>query len=341
MILAAVTLSVLILVWSLGRVMEALHGNPVFDMTLTYWFGLVVGILLVLWALGSVASALANSANVRRRGLAGLAWGFFLILVVALFLNLEGFRVAAAGLFAVLAGAPDLCGQAIFLLVKFHPFNPMLALNLSAASLTGAGWDIQSLAPYLWHWNALFAFYLWSFACGIALLIRRDHQFAKSLHLCLAAFGLLALIFLKSTSTPIAGQLILFQATAPLLLIFQVLLAYATLRAAAADGQKQAPQTQVTAFSPPAREKTVKIRPIGLPPAAITLALFVFLVLPVMADLQSRFNLSASTVRILDELSLRQPAAGEFVTVAPISIRSGPAAGDDILGVLPEGARIP
>jgi hypothetical protein len=193
----------------------------------------------------------------------------------------------------------------------------------------------------VWGWNALFAFYLWSFACGIALLIRRDHLIAKSLHLCLAAFGLLALIFLKSVSTPTVGQMILFQAAAPLLLIFQVLLAYGSLRAAAAGGRAQASPLDANAFSTPAREKSVKIRPVGLPPAALKLALFVFLVLPIMADLQSRFNLSASSARIMDEISLRQPAAGEFVTVAPISIRSGPAAGDEVLGILPEGARIP
>jgi hypothetical protein len=220
----------------------------------------------------------------------------------------------------------------------------MLALNLAAASLAGTGWEIQSLAPYVWHWNALFAFFLWSFACGIALLIRRDHLVAKSLHLCLAAFGLMALIFLKSASTPTAGQMILFQAATPLLLIFQLLLAYGSLRAAAAGDRIQAPPPEESGLSQTAAGRTVKMRPIGLPPAALKLALFVFLVLPIMADLQSRFDLSASTARIVDELSTRQVAAGaagEFVTVAPISIRSGPAAGDDILGVLPEGARIP
>lgn len=338
---ALIAVPVLIVVWCVGRVMEALHGNAVFDITLTYWFGLVVCILLALWLVGSGIASMEDLWKARNRKMAGISWIFFFIIAVMVILSLEGFRVSSAGLFAAVAGSPEFSKQASFLLFKFHPANPILGMNLTAIKLMGAAWDIESLAPYVWSWNALFAFFIWSFAYGIVLMMRKDNVGPKSLHLSLAAFGLVTLIFLKSLSTPTTEQMIIFQAAALVLLVFQVLLAYASIRALAGGGQEKATSPDTVQFSLPECERVAEKRPIGLPPSAMKLALLFFLILPILTDLQNQFKLSSSSNQIINEISINQAGAPlKFVTIAPISIRSGPATGDDILGVLPKGTRI-
>lgn len=338
---ALIAIAVLIVIWCVGRVMEALHGNAVFDMTLTYWFSLVVCILLALWAVGSAITSMENLWKTQNRKIAGISWTFFLILAAVVLLSLDGFRVASTGLFAALAGSPETSKQASFLLIKFHPANPMLAMNLAALKLMGAAWDIESLAPYVWSWNVLFAFFIWSCSYGIVLLMGKHNLGTKVIHLSLAAFGLAALIFLKSASTPTTELMIIFQAAALVLLIFQILLSYASVRDAAGGGEETAKSPETLELSTPDKHRVSGKRIIGLPPSAIKLALFVFLVLPILADLQSRFDLSASSARIINEISENQVnASPELVTIAQISIRSGPATGDDVLGVLPKGTHI-
>ena len=336
-----IAIPVLLAVWCVGRVMEALHGNAVFDISLTYRFGLVVCILLAFWVIGSGIASAKVLKETQDRKIAGLSWIFFLILALMVLLSLEGFRVSSAGLFAALAGSPDLSKQASFLLFKFHPANPMLAMNLTALKLMGAAPDVDALVPYTWSWNVLLAFFIWSFVYGILLLMRKDNVVPKSFHLFLAAFGLMVLIFLKSVSTPTADQMIMFQAAAPILLVFQVLLTYASLRAAADGVHKKATSPESVQFFQPEHEKTAPKNQFGLPPSAMKLALFLFLVLPILTDLQNQFTLSSSSQRIIKKISMNQAAGTlEFVTVTPVSIRSGPAIGDDIVGVLPEGTRI-
>ncbi len=338
---ALIAIAVLIAIWCGGRVMEALHGNAVFDMSLTYWFGLVVWVLLALWAVGSGIESTGDLRKARSKWMTGSCWIFFLILAGVVLLSLEGFRVASAGLFAALAGSPESSQQAVFLLTKFHPANPMLAVNLAALKLMGTAWDVESLAPYVWSWNALFAFFIWSCAYGIVLLMKKDNLGPKVIHLSFAAIGLAGLVFLKSVSTTTTEMMIIFHAAALILLVFQILLAYASIRVSAAGGQKQTAPPETDQFSTPERKKATDKQPIGLPPSAIRLALFVFLILPLLADLQSRYDLAVSSARIVNEISENQVnAPPEWITAAQVSIRSGPATGDDVLGVLPKGTHI-
>ena len=337
-----IAIPVLLAVWFLGRVMEALHGNAVFDISLTYWFGLVVCILLAFWVIVSGIASAKVLKETQDRKMAGLSWIFFLILAVLVLLSLEGFRVSSAGLFAALAGLPDLSRQASFLLFKFHPANPMLAMNLAALILMGTAPDVDSLVPYVWSWNVLLAFFIWSFVYGILLLVRKDNVVPKSFYLFLAALVLIVLIFLKSVSSLTAEQMIMFQAAAPILLVFQLLLTYASLRAAVGGVHNKAESTETVQFFKPKHVKSASKQPLGLPPSAMKLALFLFLVLPILTDLQNQFTLSSSSQRIIKKISMNQATGPlEFVTVTPISVRSGPAIGDDIVGVLPGGTRIP
>jgi hypothetical protein len=331
----------LIVVWCLGRVMEAVHGNAVFDLALTYWLGMVIFILLALWVIGSGTGAMEDLGKARNKRVALISWIFLGVLVFAVLYNLKGYRISSEGLFAAMAGSAENSKQATFLLFKFHSFNPMLALNLAASKLMGTGLDIESLAPYVWSWNALFAFFIWSLAYGIVILMQKDKRGPKSVHLFLAAFGLLGLIVLKSLSRPTAEQMIVIQAAAAIILVFQVLLAYATIRAVAAGPGEEVPKPDPFRVSQPEAERFPEKRFVGLPPSAVKLALALFLVLPVLTDLQNRFVMSYSTNRIVRQISMNQTGtAPGFVAVTAVSIRSGPAVGDEVLGVLPKGTSV-
>jgi hypothetical protein len=331
----------LMVVWCLGRVMEAIHGNAVFDMTLTYWLGLAIFILLALWMIGSATGAIEDLGTVRDKKLAVISWCFFAVLVFSVLLTLKGYRISSEGLFAALAGSTENSEQATFLLFKFHSLNPMLALNLAASKLAGIAWHMQSLAPYVRSWNALFAFFIWSLAFGIVILMQREKRSLKSIHLFLAAFGMLGLIILKSVSTPTVGQMIMIQVAASVLLVFQVLLAYSSLRAVAASPGEESPKPEAQWASPTEKSEALEKRFIGLPPSAATLALALFLLLPMLTDLQNQFMKSYSSNRIVRQISMKQTeSTPKFVAVTPISIRNGPAAGDEVLGVLPKGMSV-
>jgi hypothetical protein len=328
----------LTVVWFLGRVMEALHGNAVFDITLTYWLGLVIFILLALWAIGSGIRAMDDFGKVRDKKTAVISWIFFLVLVFTVLFSIKGYRISSEGLFAAVAGSTENSRQTTFLLFKFHSLNPMLALNLAASKLAGIGWGMESLAPYVLGWNALFEFFIWSLAFGIVILMQKDKRGPKSLHLFLASFGLLGLIILKSLSRPTLDQMIVIQAAAAILLVFQVLLAYATLRAMAAGAAEDVPSPDAFRVYSPGEEQAAEKRFIGLPPSALTLVLALFLVVPVLTDLRNQFGLSYSSNRIVRQISMNQSGSGpKFVAVTAVSIRSGPATGDDVLGILPKG----
>jgi hypothetical protein len=69
--------------------MEALHGNAIFDITLTYWLGLVIFALLALWVIGSGAAAIEDFGKARDKRLAVISWIFFGALIVAVLLTLK------------------------------------------------------------------------------------------------------------------------------------------------------------------------------------------------------------------------------------------------------------
>ncbi|MGD9309539.1 MAG: hypothetical protein PVG51_10400 [Desulfosarcina sp.] len=336
-----ITMFGLVAIWTVIRVMEALHGNPVLDMILTNWLGLIVWTLLLLWLTRSVLVSVKSLKETPDNKAAWVAWTLFGVILVTMFVCLEGFRMATSGLLSVLSGSPEDSQQAIFLLAKFHPFNPLLALNLTLLKLTGISWGLESMVPYLWHWNALFAFFLWSCVCGTVLMMRKDNRGAKVFHLSLAVMGIAALIYYKSINRPSAEILIAFQAAFPVLMIFQILLLYASARYLVTESKPSPSKIEAQGHPVPEGDETSTGQTINLPPSAIRIALFVFLVLPILADLQGRFQLSVASARIVAEVSEDQAhATTKRVAVAPVSIRTGPATGDDVIGVLPRGTHI-
>ena len=331
----------LLVVWLIGRVMETVHDSTVFDMTLTYWFGMAVFILLTFWVIGSGSIALEAFRKARDTRLAAVSWLFFAVLVILLLAGFNGYRIAAAGMFAAIDRSAEFSEMATFLLFKFHALNPLLAVHLAVTKLMGMEWGLEALAPFVWRWNTLFAFFIWSVAYGIVLLMQKDKRGIKGVHLFLAAFGLLGLIVLKSVATPTPGVMVVIQAAATLMIVLQVLLAYAVLRVVADRGGEEAPKSDWSRVPSAAKERAVRKPFLGLPPPALRLALALFLVVPVLADLQSQFATAASSGPIARQIAANADGAADaFVTVASVSVRSGPATGDEVLAVLSKGTRV-
>jgi len=323
---AVITALVLMSAWVTGRVVEAIHGQKVFDLHLVYWLGVFTWIAVAVYLAGATAASLQGIGKAQHKRALVIPWASFLLLAAVILVGLEGFRVASAGLFATLAGSSEPAKQASFLLFKNHPLNPLLPVNLLAANLSGMAPNVQSLASFIWNWNYLLLFLIWSVVYGIVLLIKKTEVWPKAIHLFLAAGGLIAVIIMKSFSLPTKGQMIMLYAAALLFLIYQILLTYSCLRLAAARKNKDAPHPG--AFQ--------------LPPSAVQCAVILFLVMPVLTDLQNQFTLVKPSTKLMAEISKHQGKKGaKAVAVTSISVHSGPAVGDDIVGVLPGGARVP
>lgn len=344
---AWVAILVLLVVWLTGRVMETIHAGVVFDPALAFGLSLAVVVLLLLWVIGAGLGAVeALRVTPRDKRLAAAAWVFFALLVGTVVLGFNGYRTCAASLFAALGGSAEAYGQSTFLLFKYHWLNPLQAMNLAAASVMGLDWGAEMLAPFVWSWNALFAFFIWSIAYGILMLMHKVKSGIKNMHLFCAVFGLLGMIVLKSLADPTPQQTIVIQGAAAILFVFQVLLAYSVLRTVAAGTAEMKSAwpdhpARVRSMSGARPSPAAPKRFAGLPPSALKLALVLFLIVPVLADLQNQFQAASAARRIAREVALAQSgSAPAFVAAAAISIRSGPAGGDQLLGVLPKGTQV-
>jgi hypothetical protein len=256
--------------------------------------------------------------------------------------SFKGYRISSEGLLSSIAGTQESSEMAIFLLYKYHYMNPLLALNLAAAKIMGLSWGVQSFAPFVWSWNILLGFFIWSVAFGILLLLHKDRQGMKIVYLVFSVFGLLGLIVLKSLSNPTIEQMSIIQAAATILMVAQVLLAYSALRKVAADHpdneQKTVDTFDVRQLD---NDKALGNRFVGLPPKALALAMVLFLVVPLIADMHNQFLTASSSNRILRQVTLDENGGkSSFSAVTDISIRTGPTQGDDLIGILPKGANI-
>jgi hypothetical protein len=332
----------LLAVWLIGRVMEALHGGMVFDMTLTYWLGLVIYGLIGIWAIGFVTSGYDALRNARQKRLAILCLVSSMAMAATLLLSFKGYRISSSGLLTAIAGSQEASERSLFLLFKYHSMNPLLALNLVVVKMMDLSWNVQSFAPYVWGLSALLAFFIWSLAFGILLLLQKGNQGAKSVYLFFSAFGLLGLIILRSVSTPTTEQMIMIQAAAAILVVVQVLLAYTALRTIAAGPADHDQQTADTIdVGRLGKDQTSDSRFTGLGPSALKLAVVLFVVVPVVADMHNQFLTALSSDRIVSQVTQeRDSSIPGYTAITAISIRSGPTGGDDIIGILPEGTHI-
>jgi len=229
------------------------------------------------------------------------------------------------GLFAIMAGLPEAAQQALFQLFKFFPATPMLPINLAAAKAMGLSLQMEALMPLVWSPSYIFIFFVWSLVYGALLLRMRGGKFMKVIHLGLASAVLFIMMTVKSLSRFTDEQILFLHVGMVVLFFLQVLLTYSSIRTAA-EGEKAESETP---------------KPTTLPPPAIKVALFLLIILPVLADLGNQFALSSQSRRLVQELATdKSESQGHYVTAAQISVRSGPAIGDEVVGILPKGTRV-
>ena len=309
--------SVLMGIWFVGRIFEAATHSTIFEPNIVYWMGLSTWILLGVFVLVEAIQYIQLSTTQFNRFSVIVSWISFGLLVAAIIYAIQGYRIASMGLFATMAGLTEQAQQAIFQLFKFFPAAPMLPINLVAAKAMGSGLEIDALMPFVLRPSYLFVFFLWSLVFGALLLRMRGEKSIKIVHLGLASAGLFIMMAVKSLSSFTDGQLVFLQAGAIVIFFVQVLLTYSSLRFAA-NGEN-----------------------IPLPPSALKVAFFLLIILPVLADIQNQFVLASDSRPIVHELAndVSQDQA-QYVAVTQISIHAGPAIGEDVVGILPKGARI-
>lgn len=333
---------ILMMIWLMGRVMDALHNNTVFDPVLTYWLVISIFSMLYIKIAGFGIASVQNIMQADRRWPVITSWAFFIAMVTVILFNYKGFQVSASGIFAAISGSAEETRQASFLMLKYHPANPMLAVNLLISKLKGVA-DIESLVPYAWNLSYIFAFFIWSFVYSILLLKHQGKTGSKTIYLFFSTASMVVLIFLKAMSTITDGQLILLHAIAVTLFIFQVLLTYSVIRAFAGPHEDTAGETP--SYRMPDEEKDVEEdkHSSALPPSAFTFALCLFIILPVLADLSHQNNLASSSAGIMANIAhpSTQGDTTTRITITRISIYAGPAIGDEIVGFLPRGTRVP
>ena len=317
--------SVIMGIWFVGRIFEAATHSTIFEPKLVYWMGLSTWVLLGGFALAATIRSVRDLTPESSRGTVIISWLSFGLLAAAIVYATQGYRIASMGLFAIMAGLPEAAQQALFQLFKFFPATPMLPINLAAAKAMGLSLEMEALMPLVWSPSYIFIFFVWSLVYGALLLRMWGGKFMKMIHLGLASAGLFIMMTVKSLSRFTDEQILFLHVGMVVLFFLQVLLTYSSIRTAA-EGEKAETETP---------------KPTPLPPPAIKVALFLLIILPVLADLGNQFALSSQSRRLVQELATdKSESQGHYVTAAQISIRSGPAIGDEVVGILPKGTRV-
>jgi len=337
---AWIAIPVLLLVWFSGRLLEAVNGSSVFDAFAAFWFGIVMSLLLTLLTIGIGMRCFEAIRNAEAKRWVAVSWFGFFVLVALAVKAMGGIQISATGLLSAAAGTAEPARNAVFILMKYHSLNPLLALNLVGQITTQSGLDVAALAPFVWNWNILFFLYVWSFAFGIAMLILQGMPLTKTLHLIAAAIGLSILLFLKSKSLVTIEHMIFFQAGILILLLWQMFIVYESLRQSAAS-VLTVPADYDKPFGETQKTQRPKLNYLRLPPSATAMALVLIFAMPLLADLKHQTEISHYGKKLVEEMEVVTPATAKIlVAVAPVSIRNGPSTGDDILGVLPRLACI-
>jgi hypothetical protein len=310
--------SILVAVWAVGRLLEGLSGRTVFDPWLVRGMGAATGILaltaLLAWLVQSAAAVAAEWRQLKIYP----AWLLFLLMAVGSVGLMQGYAVAVSGLFAMLSGAFQEAELAAFTLIKSHPATPLLALNLALLKVFHGGFDVNLLAPFAWPLSFLLAFFIWSIVLGSLLLFLKGLRGAKCVHLFLAVAGTLLTMHLKSHAALLVSVGVFLHGAAVGMMVFQVLLVYAALRAG------------LPAESA-ARQRL---------PRALALGAAALLLIPAMTDLYQQHRAASGWQMLARPSHPTAPGKREVILVAPLSVHNGPAYGDTILGKLPARTKV-
>jgi hypothetical protein len=260
-------------IWCVGRVIEALTGRTVFEPILIYWMATFIWVMLVLFVAGTALQYTSNLIVSCNQFPAVIAWICFGLLLAGTIYSVPGYHIATINLFALASGIVGSAQRSLLALFKFYPLTPMLPINLVTAKAAGKALEIDSLLPFVWGSAYLFAIFIWSLAYGTLLIIQRGMRISKILHLTLAVAGVIIMMVLKVASGFAKEQLVFLHAGAVAVLLLQALLTYSCIRLAAKrkNGEDE------------------KATPVVLPPSALKYAIFLLVILPILADLHNRF----------------------------------------------------
>lgn len=280
---------IILAAWALGRAYEVFSSQVLFSAPLARPLTLAVWVLLGLFLLARLG-VLALDFRLMNQPLTLISWALTILLLLVLIKYFTGYRIAAVGMASALAGLAGSADQAVYALFKFYPTHPALPAVVGAALSNEISLKAQELTPFLFSAKALAAYSVFSLALGIGLfMVRTSGLFARLLHFCWAMGGVLLFAQVLGGPTnllralahlvrggggpPAAvslGELLLLHLAAILTGVYQVLLGQALLRRLA---WQRAP------YLPPRT----------LPPGPVKLLLVIYLVVPLLADLQNRF----------------------------------------------------
>ena len=313
-------------IWCAGRVIEAFSGTPVFEPTLICWMALFIWVMLGLFVVGAAVQYTRDLTAGYKQFPVIITWIFFGLLLAGTVYIAQGYRISTMSLFATASGMTDSAKQTLLLLFKSYPATPVLPINLVTAKAAGTVLEVDSLMPSIWGSPYLFGIFIWSLAYGTLLLRQRGIKVAKILHLTLAMAGVVAMMVMKATSTFTNEQLVFLHAGAVTVLFLQALLTYSCIRMAA--GTKN--------------EDTEEATPIGLPPSGLKFALFLLIILPILADIHNQFALASHAKPVIQELKgERGTNRARYATASQAPFRPGPALGDDTMRVSSNGSYLP
>ena len=264
-------------IWFVGRVIEALTGTAVFEPVLIYWMATFIWVMLVLFVAGAALQYTRNLVAAYKQLPVIIAWVSFGLLLAGTIYSVPGYRIATMNLFAVASGMVETAQQSLLALFKSYPAAPVLPINVVTAKAAGTIAGVDSLMPFIWGSPYLFGIFIWSLAYGTLLLRQRGMKVAKILHLTLAMAGVIAMMVMKATSTFTNEQLVFLHAGAVAVLLLQALLTYSCIRLAASTKN----------------EDKEEATPVGLPPSGLKYAIFLLVILPILADLHNQFVLAS------------------------------------------------
>jgi hypothetical protein len=265
-------------IWCVGRVIEVLTGTAVFEPVLIYWMAFFIWVMLGLFVVGAAIQYTRNLGAGYKQFPVIIAWVFFGMLLAGTIYSAPGYRIATMNLFAVASGMVEPAQQSLLALFKSYPAAPVLPINVVTAKAANNALEISSLLPFVWDSAYLFGIFIWGLAYGTLLIMQRGVRVSKILHLTLSGAGVIVMMVLKVSSALTKERLVFLHAGAVAVLLWQVLLTYSCIRLAAVQKNGEAE----------------KVTPVVLPPSGFKYAVFLLVILPILADIHNQFVLAAS-----------------------------------------------
>jgi len=291
---------VLLVLWSGGRGYEIFSGYTFFQPPIAFWLILVTWVIL---GLNFISRLVRLIKEIITKKSPGIFFGWIITgMVIGSFLwFFNGYRIAIIGLTSSVTGLSASMAQAVFLLFKFTPAIPILPFNYLASLFSDMNIPSSVLVQYAWPKEFLAYYALISLVLGIVFFfIRSGSGFLIFLHFIAALVGTVCLTEIAVAVTQLLPEgsifgvitefvrrnlplrmthhnQILFHLAVNLMVVLQVIIL-----------------NSILVHSTKKRYENLNSN--ALPPGAVKILLWTYVLMPVLADLASRFLLVSKTV---------------------------------------------